>query len=154
MTSGARLASLTTVAFVALVGCTSSAVGSRHNSSSAGRTSHSLPSTAISPAIVAVTREMSGRRIAVRVGAVVQVALDSTYWMITTPNSGVVHALDAPTSASHTGCVAGAGCGTVTVRYRVTAAGTAVLSAVRTLCGEALRCTPPQIFTVTLLATK
>jgi hypothetical protein len=96
---------------------------------------------------------MSGRRIPVHVGAVVQVVLDSTYWMFSTPASPVLRSLSAPVSAPGTGCVAGAGCGTITARYRVTAAGIVELTARRTICGEALRCIPEQHFSVTLIAS-
>lgn len=95
----------------------------------------------------------SGRRIAVHVGDLVEAELGSTYWSFTTAPTPVLRAAGSPVTSPGTGCVAGSGCGTITAQYRVVAAGTAVVTAVRTLCGEALRCTPPQHFAVTLIAT-
>ncbi len=41
-------------------------------------------------------------------------------------------------------CVAGQGCGTVSATWTAVAAGTATVTAGRTVCGEALACGPGQ----------
>jgi hypothetical protein len=79
-----------------------------------------------------------------QVGANIVVALSSTYWQFDTPDPAVLRGLSLPMTQPATGCAPGAGCGTVTVVYQVVAAGQAVISATRTSCGEALKCTPEQ----------
>jgi hypothetical protein len=73
------------------------------------------------------------------------VVLHSTYWSFTSPPSTVV-AAEGPASVAPDlgGCVPGGGCGTVTIRYRALAPGSASVSAHRDSCGEARACGPGQ----------
>lgn len=150
-----RLLQITMVGIVVLAGCTSRGSGPSGSMSATARSSTPRSSQASTTvATVNVDGSMSGRRVPVHVGGLVQVVLDSTSWVFTTPASPVIHLLSEPLSTPATGCVAGAGCGTVTARYRVTAAGTTQLSAVRTLCGEVLRCVPERHFIITIVAVR
>ena len=88
----------------------------------------------------------------VHIGDELDVVLGSTYWQITTPSSPVIAAIGEPVRAGGTTCAPGVGCGTMSARYRVVASGSTTLSADRTICGEALRCVPPQAFRVTVVA--
>jgi hypothetical protein len=96
----------------------------------------------------------NGRHLMVDVGTHIVVALDSTYWSFRPSSNPAVLAPDGSASASPSpGCIPGAGCGTVTQAFVVTEAGTAMLSAKRTTCGEALLCQPNQrLFKVTVTA--
>ena len=108
--------------------------------------------------IVLLAERDNGRRVAVGVGERVRVVLRSTYWQFADPSDPTVaQALGASVVvlASPPGarCVPGGGCGTATAVYRVVGAGSAVVSAHRTSCGEALRCGPGQSdWQVTLVA--
>jgi hypothetical protein len=80
-------------------------------------------------------------------GSTITVVLHSTYWTIDPPGGPVLVAAGPQTYAPGQGCgatVPGSGCGAVTLVVRAAAAGTAVITANRTSCGEALRCTPDQ----------
>jgi hypothetical protein len=70
--------------------------------------------------------------------------LTSTYWQVLGSSDPAVLALvTGPTSsgAAMTACVPGAGCGTVTTVFHALASGRASITAARTTCGEAMRCT-------------
>jgi len=85
--------------------------------------------------------------ISVTRGSTITVVLRSTYWTIDPPGGPVLFAAGPQSYAPGQGCgatVPGSGCGTVTLVVRAAAAGTAMLTANRTSCGEALRCTPDQ----------
>ncbi|MEP7178417.1 MAG: hypothetical protein ABI775_04975 [Pseudonocardiales bacterium] len=84
-----------------------------------------------------------GHTIAVSVGDDVVVVLHSTYWKLA-PMTGAVLQASGPaavTPASAQSCVPGQGCGTVTQTFRAKAGGRTVITADRTSCGEAMRCT-------------
>jgi hypothetical protein len=76
-------------------------------------------------------------------GAALVLTLHSTYWQIQPSSDPSVLQLEAPPqpSAQPSGCVPGAGCGTVQATFEATAPGTANVTATRTSCGEALGCT-------------
>ena len=96
----------------------------------------------------------NGKRLTVDVGTRLDVALGSTYWTFQpSSNSAVLRAAGSPSATPSPGCVPGGGCGTVTQAFVVNGAGTAILSAKRTSCGEALLCQPNQrLFKVTVTA--
>lgn len=80
-------------------------------------------------------------------GTTFSVKLHNTYWTLTPLPStsalaqvGVTKVVGSLPSSS--GCVPGQGCGTVSAHFVTRHAGYARLSATRTSCGEALRCTP------------
>jgi hypothetical protein len=91
---------------------------------------------------VTVTFGDKGSTVGLHVGATLRVVLDSTYWsMNPSPNPGVLAPHGAATTVPRSGCVPGEGCGTVTALFLAHSSGTISISASRTSCGEALRCT-------------
>ena len=105
-----------------------------------------------------VSERDSGGTVHARVGDDVAVTLHSTYWQLS-PAAGAVLVAAGPMAVatggpSCTTVVAGSGCGTVRVDYRVASAGTARIQARRQSCGEAMRCTGSQgRWSVTVVAT-
>ena len=99
---------------------------------------------------VTITESSNGHVVTVARGAHLVVTLHNTYWTIT-PLSGqtVLTQIGAQqtrgqlSGATHA-CVPGQGCGTVTMNYVANAAGLVRLTAHRTTCGEAMRCTGSQ----------
>lgn len=99
-------------------------------------------------------REVSPQNVSVRVGSRVEVNLESLYWQLDTIPDPRTLALqkqvtnDAIVLASGqqacTASVPGSGCGTRTLTFEAVAAGTVLVYATRTSCGEALRCAPGQ----------
>ncbi|MFZ2804466.1 MAG: hypothetical protein WA001_04540 [Patescibacteria group bacterium] len=83
--------------------------------------------------------------VSANVGDRVELVLNSTYWQVAPPSSDVLKQVADPVVVPILiGHVPGSGAGTVTVDYQVTKTGTAQISASRTSCGEALRCTGDQ----------
>jgi hypothetical protein len=80
----------------------------------------------------------------VQAGQEVKLLLHSTYWMdLRSSQPTVVRADGAPkVLPATTQCVPGGGCAPVEATFTAASAGTAVLSASRTSCGEALACSP------------
>jgi hypothetical protein len=101
---------------------------------------------------VTITESSNRHVVTVAKGAHLVVALHSTYWTITPLARRTVLAqvgtqqtggsLAGPTHACAP--VPGQGCGTVTMHYVAHGAGTVRLTAQRTTCGEAMRCTGSQ----------
>jgi hypothetical protein len=97
--------------------------------------------------VVTLNEYSNGHTVTVNPGQHVTLVLHSTYWSIAAPRTSrplpqVGSAVYLPRLPSTKGgCVAGQGCGTVTVHYVASAPGVAHLHASRTSCGEALRCT-------------
>ena len=97
---------------------------------------------------VTINEYNNGHTVTLSVGQHATVVLHSTYWSIATLGStrplnqlgAAVYAPRLPSAKG--GCVAGQGCGTVSVHYVASAPGIIHLHASRTSCGEALRCTP------------
>ena len=92
----------------------------------------------------------------VKVGDHIQIVLHSTYWQFPATASNMFKQLSEPSYAPLLGGhVPGSGAGTVTVEYVVTQTGTGTLTASRTSCGEAMRCTGDQgSFSLKVTATK
>jgi hypothetical protein len=114
------------------------------------------PSTG--PESTELTEDNRGETVAVKVGATVRVVLHSTYW---SPATSSAPAIVAPTAAPTVSpappgtCLPGIGCGTVTSTFVASAPGDAVLTASRTVCGEALNCKPAdRLWTVDLRVTR
>ena len=132
----ARLALCGTV--LALVGCQSAAQSTRpgtHTSSGA--------SSSRDHKTVTASEADRGHTISVSSGDIVVVVLHSTYWQLAPLTGGALQAGGPPAVApgKPKGCVPGQGCGTVTQTFHALAAGRAVITAARTSCGEAMRCT-------------
>jgi hypothetical protein len=80
------------------------------------------------------------------VGHRVALLLHSTYWTDFASSRTAVLRADGPVRTLPTAqkCVPGGGCNPVLATFMAETVGTAVLSASRTSCGEALRCGPDQ----------
>jgi hypothetical protein len=130
-------------AMTAALCATATACGGLSSTSlSTSRPSAPTPSPRVAVTIAASDAE-NGRTIIVRVGDRVSIVLDSTYWSFAgSSNMGVMAPAGRPSvSPKPSGCVPGGGCGTDTAAFVAIAPGTAQISASRTTCGEALRCT-------------
>jgi hypothetical protein len=90
-----------------------------------------------------VTDRDKGTTVTLHVGDRLKVALASTYWTINpAAKPGVLRSDGRPVTTPHlNGCVPGGGCGTETQTFTAAAKGATIVSASRTTCGEALRCT-------------
>ena len=91
----------------------------------------------------------NGTTVTISPGERFQVTLGSTYWTFDPPSSATVlvpqgSQQTSPGPSSSCPPYPGSGCGTATQVYTAEAQGTAVVSAHRTSCGEALRCTGSQ----------
>jgi hypothetical protein len=93
-------------------------------------------------AALTVTQSDNGGSVALHVGQSLVVQLDSTYWMVSGSSEPAVLAPDGSVQVvpSPGGCVPGQGCGTVTADFKGVQAGSAVVTASRRSCGEALPC--------------
>jgi hypothetical protein len=134
--SVSRLRNVGVVAVTALVlsGC------------AAGSTA-SLSSPRSKPRTITLTERDNGHRVQARVGDRIVITLHSTYWQLQPTHGQVLSLLDntgTPTATPSCPSIPGTGCGIVTSTYRVLTSGTATVSAQRTSCGEALRCSPAQ----------
>ena len=92
----------------------------------------------------------NGHVVTIARGAHLVITLHTTYWTIAPLTGRTVLAQIGSqqtrgqlSGATHA-CVPGQGCGTVTMNYVANAAGLVRLSAHRTTCGEAMRCTGSQ----------
>jgi hypothetical protein len=96
---------------------------------------------------VQVDESNNGRTVTLRPGDHLTVVLHSTYWRFNAPSDPAVVSADGDAVSAGSGPACGppgSGCGTVTAHYTAGHDGKAVVSADRTTCGEALRCTPAQ----------
>ena len=94
-----------------------------------------------------VSEADNGSTVSIRTGGTLRVVLHSTYWQFYPPSDPTVLGSEgqpAVSPAPRGQCVPGGGCGTVTATFRGLRAGRAVVTAHRTSCGEALRCTGNQ----------
>jgi predicted secreted protein len=108
-------------------------------------------SSASTTKIVTISESSNGKKIQVATGSLLKITLHSTYWAagattnlkpIGTPTITPIMPSDtAPANCQHPGT----GCGTVVWSYKVVKKGTAMFSATRTSCGEALHCSPEQM---------
>ena len=106
--------------------------------------------SATAVAKVTITESSNRHVVTVARGAHLVVTLHSTYWTINPLARRTVLAqvgtqqTGGPLSGPTHACVPGQGCGTVTMHYVAHGAGTVRLTAKRTTCGEAMRCTRSQ----------
>ena len=111
---------------------------------SAARTATpSTSPTTTTPKVVTktVTYADKGATVTLHVGDRLKVVLDSTYWAILGGSPTVLLVGKQVATPSVNGCVPGGGCGTVSETFTADGKGTSTVSASRTSCGEALRCT-------------
>jgi hypothetical protein len=121
-----------TSAFLAVVGC----------ASSPGTVAS--PPTATSHPVVKLDEHANQSTVRVTAGSQVEVLLHSSYWTDFGSSKPAVVRADGAARvlpATQT-CVPGGGCRPVLATFTAVTSGTAVLSASRTTCGEALRCGP------------
>ena len=139
------LASLAvTAALFAVAGC-----------ASPGGTTGTPPAVANHPAIV-LDEHPNSSTVQVVVGRRVELLLHSSYWTDFGSSQSAVVRADGSVRMLSTGqhCVPGGGCNPVLATFMAQAVGTAVLSASRTSCGEALRCSPANShYRVTIVVT-
>jgi hypothetical protein len=105
------------------------------------------PSPAVPP--TEASEDACGKALTVALGAAIVVRLASTYWQFVAPAAAsVLHQQGSTDYAVGPNCPAmsipGTGCGTATATFGAVGLGQAVIEAVRTSCGEALRCPPGQ----------
>jgi predicted secreted protein len=95
---------------------------------------------------VVATDADNGKTITIKVGQRLEIRLSSTYWVFGSSSNIAVLRSAGPQVASPqpSGCVPGGGCGVVTATFDAIRAGQADVTAARTSCGEALRCTAEQ----------
>jgi hypothetical protein len=130
-----RVAATAVLAMLVVGGC---------NSSAGEHTSHGRRSAHT----VTATDADNGHTVELAVGDRLVVRLASTYWTFAGVASGPLVksgaasvSAAAPSAAGR--CVAGQGCGSVSETFVAASPGRVVVSAGRTSCGEALRCTGP-----------
>ena len=91
-----------------------------------------------------VSEADNGTTVTLRTGGTLRAVLHSTYWQFDPASDPTVLASQGSPSSSPDppgSCVPGGGCGTVTATFQALRPGRAVVTAHRTSCGEALRCT-------------
>ncbi|HEX9034343.1 MAG TPA: hypothetical protein VF834_21060 [Streptosporangiaceae bacterium] len=108
-------------------------------------------------AAIAIARDSSnGATVRMRVGGRLELTLSSTYWQVRGSSAPAVLRQDGPARVlprpGTCPAIPGLGCAPVRVLFTALAPGTAVISASRTTCGEALACRPDQRhFSVTIV---
>jgi hypothetical protein len=108
------------------------------------------------PAVV-LDEHANQSTVRVMVGNRVELLLHSSYWTNFDSSRSTVVRADGPVRMMPTTqtCVPGGGCNPVLATFTAVTAGTAVLSASRTSCGEALRCGPANShYNVTIVVTR
>jgi hypothetical protein len=131
---------------VVVVGCASTNRASTTPTTTTTTTARSATTTTL-PRPGAATKTVSdrdnGTTVNVHAGERLRVVLDSTYWYIDpSAHPEVLRSDGTPRVEPRTGsCPPGVGCGTVTATFSAAAPGSANVTATRTICGEALRCT-------------
>ena len=97
------------------------------------------------------TRHLDDRNnhgtVSVHVGQTVELTLASTYWTIGAPSGTALGAVGPERKTPNytkPGCHGGTGCGTDVRDFKAVRTGTSGISATRSTCGEALRCSDAQ----------
>jgi hypothetical protein len=142
-----------------LAGCAAFSTGCAATSAQPGPgTSPSAsPSTTVAGNPLVLDEHAKGKTITVTVGTSVKLILHSSYWNIKNSSSPKVLAeTGGPTQLPVAPtCPPGVGCNPVQATFTAMTAGTAVLSASRISCGEAMLCAPAQRhFQVTVIVMK
>lgn len=124
---------LCATAALVLTSCTSSSTPDR-------------PAPRNGPSVRQVTEAQNGAEVRLAAGDTLVVVLHSTYWGTTTtasPPTILLRTALVTTPAPHPN-FPGSGQGTVVARFRALGPGVAQVTAFRTTCGEAMRCTAHQ----------
>jgi len=106
--------------------------------------------------LTVVRDSANGKTVHVGVGDRLELILPGSYWNLHGSSPEAVMAQDGPARylPRPPSCpdIPGLGCSPTTATFTARARGTAVITASRTTCGEALRCQPPQRrFTLTVV---
>ena len=111
---------------------------------SGGGNGSTNPSTQTST--VRLDEKANGKTLDLAFGDTIIVTLHSTYWSFAPPSGNILQPIGTPTVGKGLNCpnIPGSGCGTVSMTYNVGVVGSGGISAHRTSCGEALRCTGTQ----------
>ena len=112
--------------------------------------------TAHGPAVIVVRDDANGKAVSASAGDRIELILSSSYWRVTGSSApGVLRQDGSPVLLSRpSSCpdLPGRGCIPVRADFTALTDGQAVITASRSTCGEALRCTPGQTrFTVTVV---
>jgi len=103
------------------------------------------PATSTAPPVaIHLDERDNGRTVHARPGQLIRLELHSSYWGDVASSAPPVLRQDGGTVASPGRCPPGVGCGTFRTAFVAGRAGTARLTATRTVCGEALACRPDQ----------
>jgi hypothetical protein len=108
---------------------------------------------------VQASEAANNKTVYVREGASLDLVLHSSYWMIHGSSNPSVLREDGPASLlpapGGVACPPGVGCRPVKAVFTAELPGTAVVTASRNACGEALRCTPAQrSYKLTVVVTR
>jgi len=122
-----------------------------------------LQSAFAGSSITSYTEAMNKAAINAKIGSSFRVSLSSMYWQLSPVKANIVGQVggvlsqpvmpgpNAPAGCQHPG----AGCGKQTWTFKAKMAGTTILQATRTSCGEALRCVGDQgLFTLRVRVVK
>jgi hypothetical protein len=94
-----------------------------------------------------------GRTVTVARGSTIVVVFDQTRWTLPPPGGTALHQQEVVTTPAAK-CIPGGVCGTTSGTYLAVAAGTAVITASRTVCGEAITCNGQKVsFAVDVVIT-
>ena len=135
------------IALAALASCSGSTSGPVASGEVAPVTPPSSKAAHSPQQQMTVAESANGTTLTVSRGADVIVTLHSTYWQfkqVSAPNVLVQVDFNITGAPPSSPGVPGSGMGTVRETYQARATGTALITASRTTCGEALRCTPAQ----------
>lgn len=113
----------------------------------------------VTPKPIAVLDAANGKTISAVVGGTIELTLSSSYWNIAGSSAPRILRQDGQPSLlpRPSGCpgIPGLGCTPERVGFTALAPGTAVISASRTTCGEALKCVnQPTTFRLTVIVRK
>ncbi|MGK4585804.1 hypothetical protein [Kitasatospora sp. HPMI-4] len=96
-----------------------------------------------SPSEVVLDENADHTTVKVGVGTRIRVELHSTYWSgAASSATALVAPSGSPETSPAPSCRPGGGCGTVSSAFVARATGSALLTADRTSCGEAMNCPP------------
>lgn len=145
------VAGLALVAGCASQGPVSVSVGASSTEPSSSAQPSSTPASAVT-----VTDGANGTMVHLHVGTEVELLLSSSYWHVDGSSAVAVLRQDGASTLlprpSNCPAIPGLGCQPVRTDFTATAVGTAIVTANRTVCGEALRCPADrQHFLVTIV---
>jgi len=108
------------------------------------------------PTVIVVRGDATGHTVTARAGDRIELILSSSYWQVTGNSAPTVLRQDGPPvplpRPSSCPDIPGLGCTPVRADYTALTDGKTVITAKRSACGEALRCSPDQArFTVNVV---